>query len=133
MSVENPLNHMTVMFSKKEVLDAGGYQHFYLFEDYWLWARMIKNGVKLYNVQDVLVNVRGGSAMSARRGGWKYAKSEIRFQRKILQMGLISLHVFLRNVCVRFCVRMMPNGLRSLVYEKVLRHSMQTRTGQSVL
>ena len=57
-----------------------------------------KNGVKLYNVQDVLVNVRGGSAMSARRGGWKYAKSEIRFQRKILQMGLISLHVFLRNV-----------------------------------
>ncbi len=112
---------MTVMFSKKEVLDAGGYQHFYLFEDYWLWARMIKNGVKLYNVQDVLVNVRGGSAMSARRGGWKYAKSEIRFQRKILQMGLISLHVFLRNVCVRFCVRMMPNGLRSLVYEKVLR------------
>ena len=47
---------------------------------------MIKNGVKLYNVQDVLVNIRGGSAMSARRGGWKYAKSEIRFQRKILQM-----------------------------------------------
>ena len=119
--LKTPLNHMTVMFSKKEVLDAGGYQHFYLFEDYWLWARMIKNGVKLYNVQDVLVNVRGGSAMSARRGGWKYAKSEIRFQRKILQMGLISLHVFLRNVCVRFCVRMMPNGLRSLVYEKVLR------------
>ena len=119
--LKNPLNHMTVMFSKKEVLDAGGYQHFYLFEDYWLWARMIKNGVKLYNVQDVLVNVRGGSAMSARRGGWKYAKSEIRFKRKILQMGLISLHVFLRNVCVRFCVRMMPIGLRSLVYEKVLR------------
>ena len=85
--LKNPLNHMTVMFSKKEVLDAGGYQHFYLFEDYWLWARMIKNGVKLYNVQDVLVNVRGGSAMSARRGGWKYAKSEIRFQRKILQMA----------------------------------------------
>lgn len=47
--LKNPLNHMTVMFSKKEVLDAGGYQHFYLFEDYWLWARMIKNGVKLIN------------------------------------------------------------------------------------
>ena len=57
------------MFSKEEVVDAGGYQYFFLFEDYWLLARLIKNGVKLYDVQDVLVNVRGGSAMSARRGG----------------------------------------------------------------
>lgn len=40
--LKNPLNHMTVMFSKKDVLNAGGYQHFYLFEDYWLWVRMIK-------------------------------------------------------------------------------------------
>ncbi len=119
--LKNPLNHMTVMFRKIDVLNVGGYQHFYLFEDYWLWARMIKNGVKLYNVQDVLVNVRGGAAMAARRGGWKYAKSEIRFQRKILQMGLISLHIFLRNVCVRFSIRMIPTGLRSLIYEKVLR------------
>ena len=119
--LKNPLNHMTVMFSKKDVLNAGGYQHFYLFEDYWLWVRMIKNGVKLYNVQEVLVNVRGGTAMAARRGGWIYAKSEIRFQWKILQMGLISLHIFLRNVCVRFSIRMIPNGLRCLVYEKVLR------------
>lgn len=63
----------------------------------------------------------GGITMAARRGGWKYAKSEIRFQRKILQMGLISLHVFLRNVFVRFFVRMLPNVLRSWVYKNVLR------------
>lgn len=31
-------------------------------------------------------------------------KSEIQFQRKILQMGLISLYMFLRNVCVRFSI-----------------------------
>lgn len=119
--LKNPLNHMTVMFNKKEVLNVGGYQHFYLFEDYWLWARMIKNGVKLYNVQEVLVNVRGGTAMAARRGGWKYAKSEILFQRKIWKMGLINWHIFLRNVCVRFSIRIMPNNLRCLVYEKMLR------------
>lgn len=58
--LKNPLNHVTVMFSKKDVLNAGGYQHFHLFEDYWLWVRVIKNGGKLYNVQKVLVNVRGG-------------------------------------------------------------------------
>lgn len=119
--LRNPFNHMTVMFYKRDVLDAGGYQHFYLFEDYWLWMRMIKNGVNFYNVQDVLVNVRGGTAMAARRGGWKYVKSEIRFQKQIWQMGLINLHVFLRNVCIRFSIRMIPNGLRSLIYKKVLR------------
>lgn len=119
--LKNPLNHVTVMFSKKDVLNAGGYQHFHLFEDYWLWARVIKNGGKLYNVQKVLVNVRGGITMAARRGGWKYAKSEIRFQRKILQMGLISLHVFLRNIFVRFFVRMLPNVLRSWIYKNMLR------------
>lgn len=116
-----PVNHMTVMFRKEDILKVGGYQHFYLLEDYWLWTRMINEGCKFYNIQNILVNVRGGAAMAARRGGWKYAKSEIRFQRKILQMGLISLHIFLRNVCVRFSIRMIPTGLRSWVYEKVLR------------
>mgnify|MGYP007028735191 CR=1 FL=1 len=43
------------------------------------------------------------------------------FKEKILQMGLISLHVFLRNVCVRFCVRMMPNGLRMFGIRKSIK------------
>ena len=33
-----------VMFRKSAVLAAGGYQHFPLFEDYYLWIRMLMNG-----------------------------------------------------------------------------------------
>ena len=33
----NPENHPVIMFRKQAVLAAGGYQHFPLFEDYYLW------------------------------------------------------------------------------------------------
>lgn len=32
----NPINHPTVVFRRQAVEKAGGYQHFYLFEDYYL-------------------------------------------------------------------------------------------------
>lgn len=118
---KSPLNHMTVMFRKNKVLEAGGYQHFYLLEDYWLWARMVACGAILYNVQQKLVNVRGGAAMAARRGGWKYAKSEISLQRQLLKMNLIDSATFLKNVAIRFTVRMMPNKIRVWFYYNILR------------
>lgn len=118
---KSPVNHVTVMFRKEDILKVGGYQHFYCLEDYWLWTRMINEGLKFYNIQNILVNVRGGAAMAARRGGWKYVKSEIKLQWQIWRMGLISVYMFLRNVCVRFSIHMMPNQLRCFVYKRILR------------
>ena len=46
----NPINHPVVMFRKGAVFAAGGYQHFPLFEDYYLWVRMLMNGAKFYNI-----------------------------------------------------------------------------------
>ena len=117
----SPMNHVTVMFRRTTVMNAGGYQPFYLLEDYWLWGRMIKNGARFYNIQSVLVHVRGGHAMAARRGGWKYAKSEIRLQREFLRMRLIGPFTFCKNLTIRTTVRMMPNKLRTFVYRKLLR------------
>ena len=110
-----------VMFRKEDILKVGGYQHFYLLEDYWLWTRMINEGCKFYNIQNILVNVRGGAAMAARRGGWKYVKSEIKLQWQIWKMGLIGVYAFSRNIFVRFSIHMMPSSLRCFFYKKVLR------------
>lgn len=118
---KNPMNHPSVMFSKKEVLAAGGYQHFYLLEDYWLWLRMMNNSSQFYNVQRVLTHMRGGLAMSARRGGWKYAISEVHLQRKMYSMGMINRATLCKNIVIRFAVRMMPNKIRIFVYKKFLR------------
>lgn len=118
---KNPLNHMTVMFRKSAVEAVGGYQHFYLMEDYWLWIRMMKNGAKFYNIQQTLVLVRGGVEMAARRGGLKYAMTEVKLQKELSKMGFIGVGTFVKNVAIRFAVRIMPNKLRSLVYKKIIR------------
>lgn len=117
----SPLNHVTVMFRRPDVLAAGGYQPFYLLEDYWLWGRMLHNEAQFYNIPAVLVHVRGGRTMAARRGGWRYAKSEIRLQHEFLKLGLINPAMFCRNTAIRFAVRIMPNRLRTFVYQKLLR------------
>ena len=72
----DPLNHMTVMFRKSVVLNVGNYQPWHLDEDTYLWGRLLKAGYKIANISDILVNVRVGKDMYARRGGWKYFKSD---------------------------------------------------------
>lgn len=116
-----PVNHPVVMFRKSTVLAAGGYQHFPLFEDYYLWVRMLKNGAQFYNIQESLLYFRASPDMFKRRGGWKYAKDEVRFQKVMYQSGMISCWRFLLNVLIRFPVRIMPNKLRELIYKRWIR------------
>lgn len=116
-----PVNHPVVMFKKQSVLDAGGYQHFPLFEDYFLWVRMLLNGAKFYNIQESLLYFRCSSDMYRRRGGWKYAIDECRFQNTIRQMGFINSQTCLKNICIRFTTRILPNCLRTILYKKALR------------
>lgn len=116
-----PINHPVVMFKKSAVVTAGGYQHFPLFEDYYLWVRMLMNGSKFYNIPESLLYFRFSPDMFRRRGGWKYAKDEFRFQCKLFELGFIRHVEFCRNVGIRFVARIIPNCLRSLLYKKVLR------------
>ena len=60
----NPMNHMTVAYKKDAVIKAGNYQDMMYFEDYYLWVRMMINNCKFYNVQETLVNVRGGKTFT---------------------------------------------------------------------
>lgn len=122
LRMRSPFNHVTVMFKKSSVEAAGGYQPFYFVEDYYLWARLAAKGYKFANSGEVFVNVRVDSNMFARRGGWKYFKSNKAIADKMLSLGLISLPVYLFNLAVRFCVQViMPNSVRSIFYKKALR------------
>lgn len=116
----NPLNHPAVMFRKSAVIKAGGYQHFPLFEDYYLWVRMIMNGSKLYNLQEPLLYFRSSTEMYKRRGGLKYALTEIKFQILLHKIGYISFYQMLKNCCTRFIARIIPNQLRGFLYKRIL-------------
>jgi glycosyltransferase involved in cell wall biosynthesis len=117
----NPVNHPTVVFRKQAVEKAGGYQPFYLFEDYYLWIRMIQAGCKFHNIEQSLLFFRMSENMFHRRGGKAYSRSEIRLQREFHKMGYISWPTMAHNIVCRSTVRNLPNGLRKLVYLFLLR------------
>lgn len=117
----NPLNHMTVMFRRRAVLDVGSYRPCADFEDYHLWARMLRRGCRLHNLSDVLVHVRCGNGMQRRRGGWSYLTGEIAFQRFLYRIGFVSASDGVRNILMRAPIRLVPASLRSVFYLHVLR------------
>lgn len=117
----NPFRHMTVMFKKSAVLECGNYRDFLWFEDYDLWVRMIDNGCKVANLPDILVSVRADKDMFARRGGWKYLKQDIKFQKFLLDIKYITKKSFFMNLVIRTIVRLIPNSIRNKFYTVFLR------------
>lgn len=116
-----PINHPVVMFRKSAVLQSGGYQHFPLFEDYYLWVRMLLAGFKFYNIQKSLLYFRTSSQMFERRGGIKYAVTEVKLQYLFWTNGYIGFFRMLKNDTIRFSVRLIPNRIRSFIYRRLLR------------
>ncbi len=114
--LRSPINHPAAMFKKSAVLQAGNYQKMLLIEDYYLWVRMILKGFKFYNIQEVLVNMRAGKDQLARRQGLKYAINELKVQYLFYKMGFLNLYEFLRNLVLKFSVRIMPKFILRVVY-----------------
>ncbi len=116
-----PFNHPCVMFRKKAVQDAGGYQDFYLLEDYYLWLRMLQHGVLGYNLQEPLLWMRISKELFKRRGGWKYAKSLSRLYTYMLSSHFITFPHYMALMLIRQSVALMPGKARELIYIKALR------------
>ena len=117
----NPFNHGTVMFRKDCVLAAGNYRDFPGFEDYFLWVRILQQDVKVCNLPEVLVDMRIGNGLSARRGGPEYVRSMLRFQNYLKENHIITPAAWLANCTVRTAVGMVPPGVREQFYGRFLR------------
>ena len=117
-----PMNLVTVMFRKESVLSVGGFIDWYCEEDYYLWLRMAFVDKVFANIPEDIVNVRVGSDMYKRRGGWKYFKSEYRLQRYMLKNEFINGITFFANVSKRLIVQvLMPNKIRGWVFKTFAR------------
>lgn len=117
----NPFNHMTVMYQADAIRKLGGYPNVYLKEDYALWCNVLGAKLPVANMADVLVNATTGHAMYKRRGGYKYAKSEISLQAILVKAGLKkSPQAFLDGLS-RALVYLMPSFIRGYIYRKLLR------------
>lgn len=122
MKTRCAMNHVSVMYKKASVINAGGYQDWFWNEDYYLWIRMWLNGAKFANTGTVLVNVRVGEEMYQRRGGAKYFNSEKGLQDYMLQHNMINYITYLNNVGKRFVVqKLLSNKIRGWVFRTFAR------------
>lgn len=117
----NPLNHPAVIFKKTAVLNAGGYKHFPLFEDWYLWARMFVNGSRFANIPESLLHFRTSPNMFKRRGGLKYTINSTKFQWELHKLGIISIFHAVKSSVMRGIVYLMPNSIRTYIYRHLLR------------
>lgn len=118
----SPLNHASVMFKKNEVLKAGGYQKMLYLEDYYLWIRMIQNGVIFYNLQEVILHVRAGDEMLQRRRGWNYLSSEITLLNYMRRSRFLTLFEYTAILITKIAIRLMPKSALKQIYT-FLRHT----------
>ena len=122
MKTRCAMNHVSVMYKKKSVESAGGYQDWFWNEDYYLWIRMWLNGAVFANTGSVLVNVRVGEEMYQRRGGSKYFESEKGLQDYMLKNKMINHSTYIKNVAKRLIIqKLMPNKLRGWVFRTFAR------------
>jgi glycosyltransferase involved in cell wall biosynthesis len=117
----SPLNHPVVMYKKSKVLETGGYELLGLLDDYVLWMKMLQSGAVFHNIQESLLYFRLNKDMYKRRGGLKYAINECSLQWLFYKRKMISLPVALKNIIIRFGVRIIPHKLRAYIYKKLLR------------
>lgn len=122
MKSRNGMNHVTTILKKKDLVDSGNYQPFFLLEDYYLWIRMIQHGFRFKNIKEDVVLVRAGKEQMDRRGGIEYFIRQCEVFKYMLKANFISLPRFLMNITERGIVHvLLPIKLRSLVYLHLLR------------
>lgn len=117
----NPFNHMTVAYRCSLVRRCGGYPDVHLKEDYALWASMLHEGATTLNLADVLVHATAGHDLYRRRGGWRYARSELEMQRHLVKCRLKTPFFALLDGLLRGAVFMSPAFLRGWIYMNLLR------------
>jgi glycosyltransferase involved in cell wall biosynthesis len=117
----NPLNHPTIMFRKKDVIDSGSYKPFPLLEDYHLFARMLVRGYLLANLPQVFVQARPDDQYFERRGGLTYFRREILLTKVFRDIGFHTWPDSIRFLLIRAPFRLLTKSIRRRLYVTVLR------------
>ena len=119
--LRNPINHMGVMFRKDKILKIGSYMPIESFEDWYLWLRAFKAGLRMKNLPMILVFARTDSTFIDRRSGLHYSYRELKALNLFYKEGLMPLGSYLVNLFFRVPLRLLPKKIFDLFYKKILR------------
>ena len=125
IKLRNPMNHMTVMFKKNDIIAVGKYPDIKYREDYALWGKLYGKGYKLHNLDMVLVFATGGMDMYKRRGKPADIPHELKLQKLLLSSNVIKLHEMIFNLFIRVANMLVGARFRSLIYSNFLRSKLK--------
>lgn len=113
----NPFNHSAVMFRKSKVLEAGNYSTMRTNQDVELWVRMLNQGCRCENLDQVLVDFRFDSNTLQRRKNWKNSRLMIQIWKQFCKNGYCSRWDYTVVAAVQLAIYLMPKSLLNWVYD----------------
>lgn len=117
----NPFNHPSVMFLKSKVIESGGYIDLYRLEDYYLWLRMIKKGIKMYNIPKILLHMRVNQNFYCRRNTFALLKAIYKLRKYQYEEKYISLLQLILLMIIQFILTIIPTFIAKYIYMNFLR------------
>ena len=115
INLRNPINHPTVMFRKKAIIESGSYISMNCFEDYYLWLRCKSKNYIFHNLDYPSVAMKRESNLQ-RRHGLKYGFYELRFISSCLIKKLVPFYNFLIMI-LRVTLRISPKLFSKIFYK----------------
>lgn len=118
--MRSAFNHMTVVFKKSTVLNAGNYESCPDMEDMVLFSRLCFLGARGKNLQEKLVYVRVGDDFYRRRGGLIGFLRYREGRKKIRAVGYISLMEYYISLVAYSVLALAPSRISRFIYRKIL-------------
>ena len=112
----NPLNHPSVIFRTRAIMDLGGYEHMPFFEDWLLWAKVLRSGGKIRNINIPLLRFRFDTHTLARRRGTRYVRHEALFFLRLMSLYPLYIPIILSAFITRAALRLLPKRIFRYVY-----------------
>ena len=106
INFRNPINHPSIAFRKKAIIEIGSYSDMKFFEDYFLWIKAIKNNIEFSNLEKPMVLMKREN-LSKRRSGFRLAIYDIRFVLSVLKYGYFN-PIFYFSSLIRITIKLIP-------------------------
>lgn len=123
LNFRNPINHSSVIFKKKKLVQSGNYKEMFYFEDYYMWFRMVKKGCYFKNMSEYLVYMNVDENFYNRRTGLKYFKYYLVFLKRLYKEKNINILIFFLCLLIRSPIILINKNFLKYIYQKVLRNN----------
>jgi amylovoran biosynthesis glycosyltransferase AmsE len=119
--ISNPINHPTVIFNKKKIMNIGSYPNINFKEDFVLWFLAKLSGFKINNLKECLVTSHYNFNTMKRRKSVDAIISEFKILLFLGRKNILYLLIFVLVLPIRLTYLLMPNVLYIFIYKNFLR------------